>query len=614
MSEPVSRKRSISDAMEDNPSINTNDEGLRRRRVHPPEPSDAAINNNLTKQTTATTTTTSSSIKAPKHKSVVPLSMQLLRPFWEMSYCADPNCRLPPSSHDYKQQHHAASASVAPPIMIDSRLRSVSTASLSGIDTASPSTNNDNGTRHASSEAMVMLSAQKSSVDYSSVSSHEEVTHYNTNNNALSSNQTLHPTTATTIQEGSIEHILQEYTSACTIYGCAHRLNPGVLTTLRYSLPTLRVSGSFFDADMLALCEILLKHCNTTLSFIKRLDFSVAGKEGRHVNGNGGGSNNKFGFRSHGAYALSRVLGVSQFVEEVYVPNNRIGPYGAASLFEVLKDNSAVKVLWMKGCRIGERGALSFVRHILSEDGKSALREVDMSNNRIGFHGCIEIERGLKAKFMLLEDQACNDAREEKDSTTTAAATTTTQMSPSLAVNLDANMVLQEVMNSVTHGLGVVLAIIATILLTKRVQGLSSNYKISCAIYSTALIVLYTTSTLYHSFFALRNVHSIFSIVDKCAIYFLLAGSYSPFLMIALQDNPVWSTHLLWFIWACALRGMFVEATMSSSWRHKAKFSLCMYVGMGWCCLVCLPDLVAVLPSKASVLLVSGGVAYTGGM
>eukprot|EP00956_Cyclotella_meneghiniana_P019156 scaffold32596_cov22-Cyclotella_meneghiniana.AAC.1 len=431
MSHPVSRKRSISDAMEDNPSINSNnDEGLRRRRVRPPEPSnDAPISNNLTKQTTTTTTTTSSSsIKASKHKSVVPLSMQLLRPFWEMSYCADPNCRLPPSSHDYKQQqHHAASAAVAPPIMIDSRLRSVSTASLSGIDTASPSTNNDNGTRHASSEAMVMLSAQKSSVDYSSVSSHEEVTHYNTNNNVLSSNQTLHPITATTIQEGSIEHILQEYTSACTIYGCAHRLNPGVLTTLRYSLPTLRVSGSFFDADMLALCEILLKYCNTTLSFITRLDFNVAGKEGRHVNGNGGGSNNKFGFRSHGAYALSRVLAVSQFVEEVYVPNNRIGPYGAASLFEVLKDNSAVKVLWMKGCRIGERGALSFVRYILSEDGKSALREVDMSNNRIGFHGCIEIERGLKAKFLLFKDQACNDAREKNDSTTTAAAAITAE-------------------------------------------------------------------------------------------------------------------------------------------------------------------------------------------
>jgi hemolysin III len=174
-------------------------------------------------------------------------------------------------------------------------------------------------------------------------------------------------------------------------------------------------------------------------------------------------------------------------------------------------------------------------------------------------------------------------------------------------------MVLQEVMNSVTHGLGVVLAIIATILLTKRVQGLPSYYTVSCAVYSTALIVLYSTSTLYHSFFALKTVHSIFKVVDRCAIYILIAGSYSPFLMIALHHNEVWSWHLLLFIWGCALGGMLVEATLFR-WAHKPKFSLGMYIGMGWCCLVCLPDLMAVLPKRASMLLVAGGLAYTGGM
>lgn len=83
--------------------------------------------------------------------------------------------------------------------------------------------------------------------------------------------------------------------------------------------------------------------------------------------------------------------------------------------------------------------------------------------------------------------------------------------------------------------------------------------------------------------------------------------------MIALHHNEVWSWHLLLFIWACALGGIFVEATMFS-WKHKPKFSLSMYLGMGWCCLVCLPDLMAVLPSNATMLLVSGGIAYTGGV
>lgn len=97
-------------------------------------------------------------------------------------------------------------------------------------------------------------------------------------------------------------------------------------------------------------------------------------------------------------------------------------------------------------------------------------------------------------------------------------------------------------------------------------------------------------------------------------LLFLLAGSYSPFLTIALGDNPVWSKHLLWFIWACALGGMSAKATVSASWRHKTKFSLCMYVGLGLRCLVCLLDLMEVLLSKASLLLVSGGVACTGVM
>eukprot|EP00984_Skeletonema_dohrnii_P029276 scaffold19734_cov89-Skeletonema_dohrnii-CCMP3373.AAC.1 len=105
-----------------------------------------------------------------------------------------------------------------------------------------------------------------------------------------------------------IEAIIQEYTTACQIYGCADRINPGILTTFRFQLPSLRVSGAFFDADMLALVEVLLHHVNGALSYIRRLDFSVAAKEGK--------SFGKKGIRSHGAYALSKVLQMSLHIEE----------------------------------------------------------------------------------------------------------------------------------------------------------------------------------------------------------------------------------------------------------------------------------------------------------
>ena len=110
----------------------------------------------------------------------------------------------------------------------------------------------------------------------------------------------------------TIEQILHEYTTACQIYGCSSRINAGILTTFRYRLPSLRVSGSFFDADMLALVEVLLHHINGPLSYIRRLDFSLAAVEGKQFG--------KKGIRSHGAYALAKVLEISRYVEEVFLP------------------------------------------------------------------------------------------------------------------------------------------------------------------------------------------------------------------------------------------------------------------------------------------------------
>lgn len=222
-----------------------------------------------------------------------------------------------------------------------------------------------------------------------------------------------------------IEQILQEYRTACQIYGCSSRINPGVLTALRFGLPTLRVSGNFFDADCLALTEVLLHHCNGALRHITRLDFSVAAREGKSLHSGGGGGTNKRGIRSHGAYALSRLLTISHNIEEIYFTGNRIGPYGASSIFHAAASNPSVKTLLMRGCRIGERGALIFVREILDEGSRSGLTEVDLSTNRIGFRGCFEIEEALK--------------RRDNDD---------------LAIVLDGNMVLQEVMNCVTREYG----------------------------------------------------------------------------------------------------------------------------------------------------------------
>jgi channel protein (hemolysin III family) len=157
-----------------------------------------------------------------------------------------------------------------------------------------------------------------------------------------------------------------------------------------------------------------------------------------------------------------------------------------------------------------------------------------------------------------------------------------------MTIDLEGNLVFQEVMNCITHGLGVLLAFMGSTTLSSAVRGSSTRHVVSCAVYSTSLVVLYTSSTLYHSFFSMRNTKWVFEVLDKCAIYILISGSYTPFLQIVLSHKPIWSIYLLGFLWLLCFLGITVEFTMPT-WEYKGIFSLAMYLGMGWSGVVCLP-------------------------
>ena len=333
---------------------------------------------------------------------------------------------------------------------------------------------------------------------------------------------------------------------------------------------------------------MLLAHGNGALRHVTRLDFTVAGREGKDRGYYGGGGSNRRGVRSHGAHALSEVLAVSRHVAEVRLDRNRIGPYGAAAVFAAVGENphGRLRTLRMRGCRIGERGARAFVEEVRRAGARGggggfALREVDLSANRIGCGGCYAIEDALKERAAAA---AGDDSGGGKDAV-------------ALRVDLEGNMVYQEVscdsaqctvgesqymgggpmwiclnirffasqvMNCVTHGLGVLLGTLGTKLLSRQVIDLPHHYGFSCRIYCLSLMVLYTSSTLYHSFFALKKTKFIFKVFDRCAIYLLIAGSYTPFFMIGLQHEPKWQKLLL-FIWVCAISGVLVSVWARSS-------------------------------------------------
>lgn len=408
-----------------------------------------------------------------------------------------------------------------------------------------------------------------------------------------------------------LEDVLADYRLLCQFYQCENGVNAGVMTSLRYSLPHVRVSVGFGDADMLALADLLLKYGGgggnpitssetkgpnnnpqySPLQHIRRLDFTPPNLR------------NNNGLTSHGAFALSKVFQTSTHIQHVVLDRNRIGPTGAAAIFHACSNNnnnnnntnhhSALEQLSMRRCSIGERGGLAFAKYVLASQA-TRLVSVDLSANNIGYHGCIAIERAALVRETLVQ---------QSESTGYKA----------ISLDLDGNLVFQEIMNSVTHGLGVLLAFVGSHAMSTAVQHQSARHVWSCGIYSTSLVVLYTSSTLYHSFFSLRHTKWVFEVLDRCAIYILIAGSYTPFLHIVLAHEPMWSNGMLAFLWILCFMGVGVEF-LFPSWRRKGTFSLAMYLGMGWSAVMCLPEVARILDPNAINLMALGGVAYTAGV
>lgn len=376
---------------EDGRSADNDESGLRLRRRNVNEESNNA--SNVDGGIASSDLVAHSSVQQQQQQrqpdsSIVPLSMQLLRPFYLLSYC--PSCN---SMHN-----------------INNNVAHGNESNNSGSGSEHDFFMGNNKMTGDNSIANNNVGSKISNVDKTRFENPS--THSNNTTTFANPPTAAEVGTITSSSSVTIEQILQEYTAYTHTYGCSSRLNAGILTTFRFALPTLRVSGNFFDADMLALCEVLLRHCNGYLSYIKRLDFTLASKEGRDIsiagnngrygNSAGGGGGGKKGIRSHGAYALSKVLSISQYIEEVYLNGNRIGSYGSSAIFLAASQNTKLRTLLLRGCRIGERGAMSFAHQICGEGSQSGLREVDLSACRIGFRGCYVIEERLKKKREVL--------------------------------------------------------------------------------------------------------------------------------------------------------------------------------------------------------------------
>ncbi|MBM4135593.1 MAG: hemolysin III family protein [Nitrospira sp.] len=167
----------------------------------------------------------------------------------------------------------------------------------------------------------------------------------------------------------------------------------------------------------------------------------------------------------------------------------------------------------------------------------------------------------------------------------------------------------EEIAHSVTHGIGIVLAIAGLgILIAHTTTFGSARHIVSCSIFGTALIVLYSASTLYHGI-QHPKAKKVLRIIDHSSIYLLIAGTYTPFTLVNLRGAWGWS--LFGVIWGLAILGIVLQF---SPLRQFSSIRLILYIIMGWAVLVAIKPLSASVPVSALILIVAGGVTYTVGV
>lgn len=168
---------------------------------------------------------------------------------------------------------------------------------------------------------------------------------------------------------------------------------------------------------------------------------------------------------------------------------------------------------------------------------------------------------------------------------------------------------IEEWINSATHGLGAVLSVIGTVALIVGASQMGDAWKIvSFSVFGVSLTLLYLASALYHG---ARNParKTALKTLDHCAIFLLIAGTYTPFLLVNMRDSTGWTLFVV--IWLLALTGVILKLIF------KNRFELTrvgIYIAMGWLIIVALSDLVANLNPTALYLTVAGGIVYTAGV
>jgi hemolysin III len=167
----------------------------------------------------------------------------------------------------------------------------------------------------------------------------------------------------------------------------------------------------------------------------------------------------------------------------------------------------------------------------------------------------------------------------------------------------------EEIANAVSHGVGLVVAVVALpfVIVSAAHRG-GSTAAIGASIFASTVVLLYLSSTLYHALPG-RRTKRVFRVLDHCAIFLLIAGTYTPFTLGVLRG--AWGWTLLAVIWTLAAGGIVAKSVMGIRYPW---LSTALYITMGWLVLLAIGPLWMRLPPGGWTWLAAGGLAYTAGV
>ncbi len=166
----------------------------------------------------------------------------------------------------------------------------------------------------------------------------------------------------------------------------------------------------------------------------------------------------------------------------------------------------------------------------------------------------------------------------------------------------------EEIVNSITHGIGIPLSIAALVVLVVfAAQRGDTWHVVSFSIFGASLILCYTASTLYHSFTD-KKLKELFARFDHAAIFLLIAGTYTPILLTTLRGTLGWI--LFGIIWGVALTGIVIRSIYLYRFR---KLMVAIYLIMGWMFVFALRSVITNMPQISLIFLLAGGLSYSVG-